>query len=105
MSVGFLSRAVTTFGPDGGIDEGVRRAFLQRFFDNRLGVFMGSGGSGEGHALTHDELKRVYEIGVSECRGKVPVWANPPEQYTAKLTIEHTLLAAKAGCEVVNIYA
>jgi 4-hydroxy-tetrahydrodipicolinate synthase len=104
METGLIARAATTFNVAGEFDEGLQREFLQRFIDARLGVFMGSGGSGEGHALSRDELRRVYECGVAACKGKVPVWANPPEQYTAKLTIEHTQIAVDAGCEVVNIY-
>src|SRR5579871_4160456 len=104
MGIDLISRAATTFGPDGRFDPKLEAQFLQRYIDARIGVFMGSGGSGEGHALTLDELAAVYECGVKVCKGKIPVWANPPEQYTARQTIEHTRLAAKAGCEVVNIY-
>jgi 4-hydroxy-tetrahydrodipicolinate synthase len=104
MDVGLILRAATTFNAAGDFDEEAERRFLQRFIDTRHGVFMGSGGSGEGHALSREELRRVYTSGVAACKGKVPVWANPPEQYSAKLTIEHTLLAAECGCEVVNIY-
>lgn len=105
MGLQLISRAATTFDTSGGFDEDAERRFLQRYIDARLGVFMGSGGSGEGHALTFDELRRVYRCGVAACKGKVPVWANPPEQYTARQTIEHSRLAAECGCEVVNIYA
>lgn len=104
MEAGLICRAATTFNVAGDFDEEAERLFLQRFIDTRLGVFMGSGGSGEGHALSRDELRRVYESGVAACKGKVPVWANPPEQYSAKLTIEHSRLAAECGCEVVNVY-
>jgi 4-hydroxy-tetrahydrodipicolinate synthase len=99
-----ISRAATTFDTGGAFDEDAQRRYLQRYIDAGLGVFMGSGGSGEGHALTVDELRRVYVCGVAACKGKIPVWANPPEQYTARQTIEHSRLAAEAGCEVVNIY-
>ncbi|HEY4201287.1 MAG TPA: dihydrodipicolinate synthase family protein [Devosiaceae bacterium] len=105
MTLDLVARAATTFNAAGAVDEGLQRQFLQRFIDARLGVFMGSGGSGEGHALDRDELRRVYLAGVAACKGKVRVWANPPEQYSAKLTIEHSLLAAECGVEVVNIYA
>jgi 4-hydroxy-tetrahydrodipicolinate synthase len=104
MALQLVSRAATTFGTDGAFDEDAQRRYLQRYIDARLGVFMGSGGSGEGHALTMDELQRVYACGVAACKGKIPVWANPPEQYTARQTIEHSKLAAEAGCEVVNVY-
>ena len=56
------------------------------------------------HALTWDELRRVYEIGVDHCGGKIPVCANPPEQHTARATREQTLHAIAAGVDIVNVY-
>jgi 4-hydroxy-tetrahydrodipicolinate synthase len=104
MAVNLISRTVTIFAADGSIDEAANRVHLARFVDNKLGVYLASGGSGEGFALSHDELRRVYEIGVAECKGKVPVYANPPEQHTAKATVEQSLIAAGAGVEVINVY-
>ncbi|MEJ0097561.1 MAG: dihydrodipicolinate synthase family protein [Bauldia sp.] len=99
-----LCRNATTFARNGDIDEDAFRAFMQRFVDADVGVYIGTAGSGESHALSRDELFRLYSIGVEVCRGKVPVNANPPEQHTAKATLEQTLVAAKAGVDVVNIY-
>jgi 4-hydroxy-tetrahydrodipicolinate synthase len=97
-------RVATTFSASGGLDEGAFRQFLQRFVDAGIGVYLGSAGSGEGNALTVDELRRIYEIGVDVCRGKIPVNGNPPEAQTVGATRDHTLLAVKAGVEIVNIY-
>lgn len=99
-----LCRNATTFTKTKEFDEQAFRKFLQRFVDARLGVYLASGGSGEGHALSRDELRRVYQIGVEVCKGKVAVNANPPEQNTAQATIEHAKLAVEAGVDVVNIY-
>src|SRR5580698_625421 len=74
---------VTPMHDDGSIDEDGLRAHLQRMIAARVGVYLGSGGSGEGHALTLDELGLVYRIGVEECSGKVPVYCNPPELRSA----------------------
>ena len=41
-----MCRVATTFSKDGGIDETAQRAFLQRFVDAKLGVYLGSGGQG-----------------------------------------------------------
>ena len=100
-----MCRVATTFAKDGELDEDAQRKFLQRFVDARLGVYLGSGGQGEGHTLSKSELRRLYQIGVGVCKGKVPVFANPPEQYTAKANIEHMLLAVECGVEAVNLYA
>jgi dihydrodipicolinate synthase/N-acetylneuraminate lyase len=99
-----ICRNATTFTASGELDEEAFREFLQRLADSGLGFYIASGASGEGHALTHAELGRIYRIGVEVGRGKVPVNANPPEQNTAKAQLEHVLLAVEAGVDVVNIY-
>jgi 4-hydroxy-tetrahydrodipicolinate synthase len=99
-----LCRNATTFTPTKALDEPAFRQFLQRFVDAKLGVYIASGGSGEGHALSNDEIRRVYKIGVEVCKGKVQVNANPPEQNTAQAIIEQNQIAVDSGIEVVNIY-
>lgn len=95
----------TTFSPSGEIDETAFRAFLNRFVDARIGVYVGSGGNGEGHALSADELGRLYRIAVDECHGRIPVEANLPEAHTARRTIEQAQIAVDAGVDVVHFYA
>ncbi|MFC1988736.1 dihydrodipicolinate synthase family protein [Chloroflexota bacterium] len=103
-NITLLCRNATTFTRTKELDEEAFRKFLQRFVDAKLGVYLASGGSGEGHTLSWDETRCIYKIGVEVCKGKVPVNANPPEQHTAKVTIEHAMLAIEAGIEVVNVY-
>ena len=97
-------RAATTFNAAGEFDEEAFRAFMQSFIDARIGVCLCSGGAGEGHALTGDELKRVYRAGVAACKGKVPVYANPPEQHSPRATLEQSMMAIESGVEMVNLY-
>jgi 4-hydroxy-tetrahydrodipicolinate synthase len=104
MALTLICRSATTFTPDGALDEEAFRQHLQRLIDSGHGVYLASGGSGESHALTIEELRRVYQAGVACCRGKVPVFANPPEQHTAQATYEHSALAIEAGVELVNVY-
>ena len=104
MALELLCRIATTFAPGGGFDEDAFRQHLQRFVDARLGVYLASGGSGESHAMSAAELRSVYRAGVAALKGKVPVYANPPEQHTVEATLEQTLLAIECGVEVVNIY-
>lgn len=94
----------TPFKEDGSLDEDGFRAHLRWVSDSGCGVYLGSGGSGEGHALSLDEITRVYEIGVEECKGKVPVRANPPEQRHAQGMIAVASAAARAGVDVVQVY-
>jgi 4-hydroxy-tetrahydrodipicolinate synthase len=94
----------TTFAPNGDFDEDAYRAYLQRFIDTNTGVYLGSGGIGEGHTLTWEELRRVYRVGVETCKGKVPVYANVMEQLTARDVITYADLAIECGVEAVNFY-
>ena len=103
-AITFVCRVATTFTKSGSLDEKAFRRFLQQFIDAKHGIYLASGGSGEGHALKMDELKRLYEIGVNECKGKIQVNANPPEQHTARAQREQVLLAIESGIEVVNVY-
>jgi 4-hydroxy-tetrahydrodipicolinate synthase len=100
----FFCMVATPFTKTGAVDEAAFRQLLARLIDSRLGIYVGSGGSGEGHALRPDELRRIYEIAVEEARGRVPVHANPPEQHTARGTRDQVRIAAEAGIEVVHMY-
>src|SRR5207344_2883018 len=83
-SLGSFCRIATPFTKTGELDEDALREFLQRFIKSKIGVYLGSAGAGETHALTWDEIQRIYEIGYEECKGKIPVYANPPEQYSVR---------------------
>lgn len=96
--------SITPFTETGDIDEAAFRIHMRRMVAAGVGVYLGSPGSGEGHSLTDDELRRVYEIGVEEAKGKVPVHANPPEGRTADEVIRRMRLAEAAGVDVVQIY-
>jgi 4-hydroxy-tetrahydrodipicolinate synthase len=104
MAMTLLCRTATTFKLDKSLDESALAQFLERFVEADLGVYVASGGSGEGNALTNDELRRVYEVSVEVCRGRVPVNANPPEKHSAAQTIEQCEIAVSAGVGVVNVY-
>ena len=100
----YFTMCATVFSPHGGIDEAAFRGYLQRQIDARLGVYLGSGGNGETHAMTPDELHTIYRIGVETCRGKVPVHANLPEEHTADATIAQARIAIDAGVAALHLY-
>jgi 4-hydroxy-tetrahydrodipicolinate synthase len=95
---------VTPMDREGRIDEDAFRAHIRRMVEAGVGVYLGSGGSGQGHALEPSELGRVYELGVSEGKGKIPVYCNPPESRTAKEMLWKARLAMGAGVDVVQLY-
>jgi 4-hydroxy-tetrahydrodipicolinate synthase len=100
-----LCMSATPFDADGALDEAAIRAHLRRMADAGVGVYLGSGGAGEGHALSTPELGRLYAIGVSECGGRVPTFANPPESRTAEEMLAKARLAVAAGVDCVQLYA
>lgn len=96
--------AATPFTSDDKVDTQALRAHLERMVDAGVGVYLGSGGAGEGHALSLAELRSVYEIGVAVCKGRVPVYANPPEPRTGAAMLSACRQAVEAGVDVVQIY-
>ena len=103
-SLELFCRIATPFTKSGKVDEEALRKFLQRFIKSRIGVYLCSAGGGESHALTWQELRRIYQIGLEECKGKIPVHGNPPEQYSARLTREYIYQAIEAGVDMVSVY-
>ena len=100
----FYTMCATVFAPDGSFDEDAMRRYLRRQIDARLGVYLGSGGNGETHAMSPDELSCLYAVGVEQCKGKVPVHANLPEEHTAEHTIAQARIAIAAGVEALHLY-
>ena len=100
-----MCMSATPFDDAGELDEPALRRHLRRLADAGLGVYLGSGGAGEGHALSTDELDRLYRIGAEVCRGVTPVFANPPESRTADEMLRKMRLAVAAGVDCVQIYA
>jgi 4-hydroxy-tetrahydrodipicolinate synthase len=96
--------SATPFAEDGSLDEAALRAHLGRVAEAGNGVYLGSGGAGEGHVLSTPELRRLYEVGVEVCRGRVPVYANPRESRSAAAMYEVAREAVAAGVDVVQIY-
>src|SRR6201999_2935562 len=99
-----FSMVVTPMDKEGRLDEDGIRAHLQRMVDAGVGVYLGSGGSGEGHALEIDELARLYQLGAEVCKGKVPVYCNPPESRTADEMQRKANAAMDAGVDLVQFY-
>jgi 4-hydroxy-tetrahydrodipicolinate synthase len=95
---------VTPMDYDGRLDEEGMRCHLRRLIAANVGIYLGSGGSGEGHSLTHDELAAIYRWGVEECSGRVPLYCNPPETRTAEEMIAKCRLGQDAGVDLVQVY-
>ncbi|WP_326522890.1 dihydrodipicolinate synthase family protein [Sphingomonas sp.] len=100
-----FAMSTTPFTDDGALDETGFRRHLRRLRDAGVGVYLGSPGSGEGYALSEEERRRVFEIGVEELKGRVPVHANPPEPRSAAELIAWMRMAIDVGVDCVELYA
>ena len=104
---GLWAAITVPFGRGGGLDEAALRADLARLTGDLQidGIFCG-GVMSEFWALSAAERRRLTEVVVSECRGKVPVLAHTGHHSVAE-TIEATRHAQAAGADfavVINPY-
>jgi 4-hydroxy-tetrahydrodipicolinate synthase len=95
----------TPFTDDGAVDYDAYAKLLDNMAQANIGVYLGSGGAGEGHALSLDELRQLYRVGVEVCKGRVPVAANPREPRTAAQMLELSMIAAESGLDLVQLYS
>ena len=99
------SMMATPFRDDGTVDLDGYASLLDTMCTANIGVYLGSGGAGEGHALSVSELGELYRVGVDVCKGRVPVAANPREPRTADQMLELATAAAEAGVDLVQLYS
>jgi 4-hydroxy-tetrahydrodipicolinate synthase len=71
---GIVPPLVTPFRPDDTVDEDALRAETRYLVEQaRVHGLAVAGSTGEGHAMTTAEVRRVTEVVVDEARGRVPV--------------------------------
>ncbi|MPZ60615.1 MAG: hypothetical protein GEU93_04820 [Propionibacteriales bacterium] len=97
--------SLTPFDTQGALDVDAFRAHLRRMADAGVGVYVGGSGSGEGYALSRDEMQTVYRVAVEELRGRVPVRAMGVEPRTAQELVDLAALAYSCEVEVLQIYS
>ena len=86
------------------LDEQGIKTHIDRMAEAGVGIYVGSGGSGEGSSLEIEDLDQLYKIAVKYGKGRIPVYSNPREAHTAKEMYEISNLAVKAGIDVVQLY-
>src|SRR6266568_2765762 len=97
--------SITPFDETGEIDWDATRAHWRRFEEARVGVYVGGGGSGEGHALLPHEVDRLLALAAEELVGSVPTRAMGVEPRTAKQMIEFGRQVKGTGVEAMQIYS
>jgi len=95
---------VTPFQEDGSLDEQALRELLRRLVAARAGIYLTCAGAGEAATLTLEEHRRIYDIGVEEAKGKVPVVANVRPSPTSEDAYEICKEAIAAGVDEISIY-
>ena len=97
--------SLTPFTESGALDEPGLRAHLRRLAASGIGVYLAGSGSGEGYTLSRDERRRIFDAGVEELGGRVPVRAMGVEPRTALEAITLAEDARAAGLDATQIYS
>ena len=99
---GIVPPMTTPFSADGAIDEAAFRAEARFLLDAGVHGIAVAGSTGEGHALSTDEVCRLTEVAVEEADGRVPVIAGIIVDSTAQ-AIERGRAAAEAGAAALQV--
>ena len=95
MFKGSIVALITPF-KDNVMDEDRYISLIHHHISNGTKGVVPAGTTGESPTLNHEEHKRVIEIAVKECKGKIPVIAGTGSNSTAE-AIELSKYAEKAG--------
>jgi 4-hydroxy-tetrahydrodipicolinate synthase len=84
------------------LNEDVYRKLIHYHIKNGTNGVVPGGTTGESPTLSHDEHKKIIEIAVQECKGKIPVIAGTGSNSTSE-AIELSKYAEKAGSDVLLV--
>ncbi len=97
MFKGSIVALITPFSED-RLDEANYIKLIDFHLENGTNGIVPAGTTGESPTLTHLEHKRVIEISIKECKGKIPVIAGTGSNSTAE-AIELSKHAEKSGAD------
>ena len=97
MFKGSIVALITPFN-DNKLDESNYTKILHHHLKNGTNGVVPAGTTGESPTLSHNEHKKVIEIAVNECKGKIPVIAGTGSNSTAE-AIELSKHAEQAGAD------
>jgi 4-hydroxy-tetrahydrodipicolinate synthase len=101
MLKGSIVALITPFDGDNLCEESYIKLINYHLENGTNGVVPG-GTTGESPTLSHNEHKRIIEIAVKECRGKIPVVAGTGSNSTEE-AIELSRFAEKAGSDAILV--
>ena len=101
MFKGSIVAIITPF-KKGKLDEDCYVSLIHYHLNNGTSGIVPAGTTGESPTLNHDEHKRVIELCVNECKGKIPVFAGTGSNSTEE-AISLTKHAQEAGANAALV--
>ena len=101
MLKGSIVALITPFKDD-NLDENNYRKLINYHLKNGTSGVVPGGTTGESPTLSHSEHKKIIEIAVSECKGKIPVIAGTGSNSTDE-AVDLSKFAEKAGSDALLV--
>ena len=101
MLKGSIVALITPF-KDNSLDEGVYSKVINYHMENGTNGVVPGGTTGESPTLSHNKHKKIIEIAVNECKGKMPVIAGTGSNSTYE-AVELSRFAEKAGSDALLV--
>ena len=101
MLKGSIVALITPF-KDNILDEDVYRKLIHYHMKNGTNGIVPGGTTGESPTLSHDEHRKIIDIAVKECCGKIPVIAGTGSNSTSE-AVELSKYAEKAGSNALLV--
>ena len=101
MLKGSIVALITPF-ENNSLNEDVYRKLIHYHLKNGTNGIVPGGTTGESPTLSHDEHRKIIDIAVKECEGKIPVIAGTGSNSTSE-AIELSKYAEKAGSDALLV--
>ena len=101
MLKGSIVALITPFKND-SLDEDTYRKLIDYHLKNGTNGVVPGGTTGESPTLSHSEHKKIIQIAVKECKGKIPIIAGTGSNSTDE-AIELSRYAEKAGSDALLV--
>ena len=101
MLKGSIVALITPF-QNNTLHEDVYRKLIHYHLKNGTNGIVPGGTTGESPTLSHDEHKKIIEIAVNECNGKIPVIAGTGSNSTSE-AVDLSKYAEKAGSDALLV--
>ena len=101
MLKGSIVALITPF-ENNSLNEDVYRRLIHYHLKNGTNGIVPGGTTGESPTLSHDEHKKIIDISVKECAGKIPVIAGTGSNSTSE-AVDLSKYAEKAGADALLV--